>query len=79
VVDTANRRANGESEDSFHATVAVASFPSPTHEEVKKHEAKKLKGKQKSERKKTAKGSTAKCIDPSKGKGATTKRRGGKT
>jgi DNA-binding transcriptional ArsR family regulator len=50
-IDTVNRRANGESEGSFHATVAVAAFPSPTHDELKKHQAKagrKKKGKQKS-------------------------------
>jgi DNA-binding transcriptional ArsR family regulator len=39
-VDTVNRRANGESEGSFHATIATAAFPSPTHKEFKKHQAK---------------------------------------
>jgi hypothetical protein len=37
--DTVSRRANGESEGSFHATFAIAAFPSPTHEEFKKHQA----------------------------------------
>jgi DNA-binding transcriptional ArsR family regulator len=45
VVDTANRRANGESDGSFHATVAVAIFPSPTHEEVIKHKGKRTEDK----------------------------------
>jgi hypothetical protein len=39
-VDTANRRANGESDGSFHSTFAVAAFPSPTYAEFKKHQAK---------------------------------------
>ncbi len=55
VVETANRRANGKSKGGFHATVAIAAFPSPTHEEVKKHKPKRGRGKGKSRGK--AKGS----------------------
>lgn len=48
-VDTANRRAQGESDGSFHMTFALAAFPSPTHAEFKKHQAKaKRKGRGKS-------------------------------
>lgn len=39
-VDTAERRAKGKSEGSFHSTFAIAAFPSPTYEEFKKHQAK---------------------------------------
>ena len=46
--ETVQRRAEGKSADSFHSTFAIAAFPSPTHEEVKRHEAKaKKKPKQK--------------------------------
>lgn len=59
--DTVNRRAEGEGGDdhSFHATFAIAAFPSPTHSELKKHQKKKAqeqaapakaKGKPKAER-----------------------------
>lgn len=65
VVETANRRANDESEGSFHATVAVAAFPSPTHEQLKQHRAskgKKVKIPKKPKRKvaKKTRGSAAK-------------------
>jgi hypothetical protein len=44
--DTVNRRANSESDRSFHVTFAIAGFPSPTHSEFKAHKAKaKSKGK----------------------------------
>ena len=39
-VETAERRAKGESDGSFHSTFAIAAFPSPTYEEFKKHQAK---------------------------------------
>lgn len=44
--DTVNRRASGDGAGSFHTTFAIASFPSPTHEEFTKHKAKR-KGKPK--------------------------------
>jgi len=45
--DTVNRRANGEDDGkSFHTTFAIAAFPSPTHEEFKKHQE-RTKGKRK--------------------------------
>lgn len=58
VVDTANRRANGEGEGGFHATVSIAVFPSPTQSELMKHRAKENKGK--GRKKAKAKGKTAK-------------------
>lgn len=36
--DTVRRKAEGESDGGFHATFAIASFPSPTHSEIKTHE-----------------------------------------
>ncbi|HET8861916.1 MAG TPA: winged helix-turn-helix domain-containing protein [Solirubrobacterales bacterium] len=61
VVETTNRRANGESEGGFHATFAIAAFPSPTHGEFKKHAAKvKRKGRGEGRAKRTrAKGESA--------------------
>ena len=41
--ETVQRRAEGKSAGSFHSTFAIAAFPSPTHEEVKQHEAKAKK------------------------------------
>jgi hypothetical protein len=82
-VETANRRANGESQGSFHSTFAIAAFPSPTHEEFKRHQAKqsRKKGKAKAGQSKgkakpkgQAKGSAAAC----KGKGNGRKARKGK-
>lgn len=70
VAETAQRRANGESEGSFHATIAVAAFPSPTHEEVKKHKTKKDQSKRKDPKKAKPKGSIAKGKGTSKAKGA---------
>jgi hypothetical protein len=80
-IDTVNRRANGEGEGGFHATIAVAAFPSPTHDELKKHQAKakrKGKGKQKTAKKK---GSSAKGEGGTNAKGCskgTAKRKGDK-
>lgn len=45
--DTVQRRANGEGSGSFHSTFAIAGFPSPTHEEVKRHQAKTKRKKRK--------------------------------
>jgi DNA-binding transcriptional ArsR family regulator len=82
VVETTNRRADGESEGSFHATFAIAAFPSPTHDEIKKHAA---KGKRKDRGKGKAKRSRAKSEGvggPKRGNSAkgknqgTTKRKG---
>lgn len=65
--DTVNRRANGEDDGkSFHTTFAIAAFPSPTHEEFKKHQE-KAKGKRKGSRAKP-KGKTKGTAKP-KGKG----------
>jgi hypothetical protein len=41
--DTVARRANGESDRAFKATVALFLFPSPTHAEVKAYEREKRK------------------------------------
>lgn len=41
--ETVERRVNGEGEGGFHSTFAIAGFPSPTHKEVKRHEAKAKK------------------------------------
>jgi hypothetical protein len=51
VVDTANRRAEGKGGDGFHATIAIAFFPSPTESELTKHRAKQGKGGKKSKAK----------------------------
>jgi DNA-binding transcriptional ArsR family regulator len=75
VVDTANRRANGESDGGFHATVSIAVFPSPTHSELMKHRAKENQGK--GRRKAKAKGKTAKSKRTAKPKG-TRRGKGGK-
>lgn len=58
--DTARRRANGESEGSFHSTFAVAAFPSPTYDEFKAHleEASKRKAAQPKNREGQSKGKT---------------------
>ena len=61
--ETVERRANGEGEDSLHSTFAIAAFPSPTHEEVKRHDA---NAKQKPKRKGSAGRSKPKG-KPSKG------------
>lgn len=67
--DTVQRRANGESDGSFHSTFAIAAYPSPTHEEVKKHEAKaKRKGKPEKRKPKGRSSSKSKAKKP-KGKG----------
>jgi hypothetical protein len=76
--DTVNRRANGEEDgESFHATFAIAAFPSPTHDEFKKHQAKAKrkapKGKPKGKGK--AKNSPGKAKDACKG-GAKAKSKG---
>jgi len=69
--DTVNRRANGEDGGkSFHTTFAMAVFPSPTHDELKKHQAqakRKGRGKQKGKGTGKPKGK-AKC-SPAKAKG----------
>lgn len=75
VVDTANRRANGESDGGFHATVSIAVFPSPTHTELMKHRAKENKGKGRGKAK--AKGKAAKGKKTGKPKG-TRRGKGGK-
>lgn len=62
-VDTVNRRANGESKGGIHTTFAIASFPSPTHDEFKKHQA---KAKRKAPKAK-AKGSPVKAKGKGKG------------
>jgi hypothetical protein len=83
-VETVERRAKGESEGSIHATVAVATFPSPTHSEFKKHEAKR-KGKRKASKGKAkgkavskgkAKATTAKGTAKAKGSGRAAKGKG---
>jgi hypothetical protein len=58
--DTARRRANGESEGSFHCTFALAFFPSPTYDEFKAHQerASKRKAPQPKNRKGQSKGKT---------------------
>lgn len=38
--ETVERRCNGEGGEGFHATFAIAAFPSPTNSEIKKHQAK---------------------------------------
>lgn len=61
-VETVERRANGEDDggNSYHTTFAIASFLSPTHEEVKQHKA-KGKGKRDAARgKRKAKGKRGK-------------------
>lgn len=73
-IDTANRRANGESDGSFHSTFAIAAFPSPTYEEFKKHQAKQ--GKTKGKGKAPASKEKCKAKGQSKGKTATHKRKG---
>ncbi len=75
-VDTVNRRANGKGEGSFHTTFAIAAFPSPTHDEFKKHKTKR-KGKSKPPGKEKAKGSPAKAKRAGKG-GAKAKGKEGK-
>jgi len=62
--DTVSRRADGESDGSFHTTFAIAAFPSPTHDEFKKHQA---RAKQKGRGKAKAKGSPAKPKGPAQG------------
>jgi hypothetical protein len=70
-IDTVERRANGESEGSFHTTFAIAVFPSPTHNEFKKHQAKaKREGKGK------AKGSPVKVKGAARTKGASRSKSG---
>jgi hypothetical protein len=66
-VDTVNRRANGESEGSFHVTFAIAAFPTPTHQEFKEYKA-KGNGKRKRP-KKNAKGKAAKGKGSAQAKG----------
>lgn len=44
-VETVNRRANGESQESFPVTFAIAGFPSPTSKQVKAKERSKRKRK----------------------------------
>lgn len=76
VVETANRRANGEGEGGSHVTVAIAAFPSPTHAEYmefeKKHKAKGGKGKRKAPKGKAK----AKDAGGGKAKGTAGKGRG---
>jgi ribosomal protein S25 len=69
--DTVQRRANGESDGSFHSTFAIAAFPSPTHEEVKKHEAKAMRRKSKAQKRKPKgkKGQSKGRVKKPKGKG----------
>jgi DNA-binding transcriptional ArsR family regulator len=77
--DTMNRRANGEDDGAFKATVGLFLFPSPTHAEVKAHERKKQKaararGSRKAPKAKAqgkAKGSPAKPKDTGKGSAKT--------
>jgi DNA-binding transcriptional ArsR family regulator len=49
--DTMNRRADGEDDGAFKATVGLFLFPSPTHTEVKAHERKRKAARAKGKRK----------------------------
>ena len=54
--DTMNRRAKGEDDGAFKATVGLFLFPSPTHAEVKAHEREKRKAARVKGRRKAPKG-----------------------
>lgn len=58
-VETVERRANGESHDSFPVTFAIAGFPSPTSKQVK--QAKKEGGRKQKRKTTRAKGKPKKC------------------
>jgi hypothetical protein len=70
VGETINRRAKGDGEgDGFHASFAIAGFPSPTHKEVKAQEKRKKKAVEKL-RKKKSQQTKRKTKSRGKGKGA---------
>jgi hypothetical protein len=76
--ETVERRVKGQGGDSFHSTFAIAGFPSPTHEEVKRHEAKTRKSKQKGTGRSKPKGKPSKKSVKSKRSKPKPKRKGGK-
>lgn len=73
--DTVNRRANGEGDGTFKATVGLFLFPSPTHAEVKAHEREKRKAARAKGKRKVPK-AKAKAKAKGKPKGSPTKPKG---
>jgi DNA-binding transcriptional ArsR family regulator len=67
--DTVNRRADGEGDGAFKATVGLFLFPSATHAEVKAHEREKRKAARAKAKRKAPKGKAKAKGSPAKGKG----------